>query len=517
MHPAKRSLCQLLMGTVITATAQVALAQPASEYLLRVQQYADAMIEHGRDTYGTEHSPLFASALDRQTFKPLGKTIDEVGSIKGFRQSNRVVNGANVAVDRDFYFTLYKLTEITGDPRYAAEADAALQWFHDNAQSSKGFFAWGEHLGWDFYTEGPSRPSPNEIHEIYNRWTLWDRSYQLAPDAMNDYAIGLWNHQIANHTTGNFSRHAHDAFDPTKGSARTNDEFPRHGGYYIDIWARSYAVTGDAELLTAIEAVHNGFVNRSHPVTGLIPASTREGELVWPHSNVELASGLWNAAALVPAELGDKLRATALKIDQTFLAIPHDPATSGFVNRAVLSTGQPEAIDPDVVDEERGSVFSNTWAAGYGVQTHASVALKLYERYQQVPNDGYRQLILAAADRYLQEGDPPTDLTFPKIFADLIALDLAAYELTGDQKYLEHADTYAGMAVDLFFDDSSPLPKARYRSSNASEYYDTITGAPELSLQLLELWSVQNLPEPAGAALYGLAAVILIRRRRTVS
>ena len=37
------------------------------DYLTIVKLYADAMIKDGRDVYGTEHSPLFASALDRTT------------------------------------------------------------------------------------------------------------------------------------------------------------------------------------------------------------------------------------------------------------------------------------------------------------------------------------------------------------------------------------------------------------------------------------------------------------------
>jgi len=39
------------------------------DYLRIVKAYANAMIKDGRDTYGTEHSPLFASALDRRTMR----------------------------------------------------------------------------------------------------------------------------------------------------------------------------------------------------------------------------------------------------------------------------------------------------------------------------------------------------------------------------------------------------------------------------------------------------------------
>jgi len=48
-----------------TKTAQ---KQAGLDYLAIVRIYADIMIEHGRDVYGTEHTPLFAVALDRHTF-----------------------------------------------------------------------------------------------------------------------------------------------------------------------------------------------------------------------------------------------------------------------------------------------------------------------------------------------------------------------------------------------------------------------------------------------------------------
>ena len=44
---------------------------PASPFISAVYKYADAMVEHGRDTYGPQKTGLFLSALDRQTLKPL--------------------------------------------------------------------------------------------------------------------------------------------------------------------------------------------------------------------------------------------------------------------------------------------------------------------------------------------------------------------------------------------------------------------------------------------------------------
>ena len=44
---------------------------PVSPFADVVYRYANAMLEHGRDTYGPQKSGLFLSALDRETLSPL--------------------------------------------------------------------------------------------------------------------------------------------------------------------------------------------------------------------------------------------------------------------------------------------------------------------------------------------------------------------------------------------------------------------------------------------------------------
>ena len=44
-------------------------AAAADRYLAAVRDFADAMLRHGRDTYGPVRSPLFASALDLESLK----------------------------------------------------------------------------------------------------------------------------------------------------------------------------------------------------------------------------------------------------------------------------------------------------------------------------------------------------------------------------------------------------------------------------------------------------------------
>ena len=53
------------------------------EYLDYVEDYANALLDEGRDTYGTENSPLIATTLIRQTLKlPEGDSLEALLSLE---------------------------------------------------------------------------------------------------------------------------------------------------------------------------------------------------------------------------------------------------------------------------------------------------------------------------------------------------------------------------------------------------------------------------------------------------
>ncbi|MBC8871393.1 MAG: hypothetical protein H8E44_18360 [Planctomycetes bacterium] len=73
---------------------------------------------------------------------------------------------------------------------------------------------------------------------------------------------------------------------------------------------------------------------------------------------------------------------------------------------------------------------------------------------------------------------------------DALAVLLNAHRLTGEQKYVNRADQLAGKAVDIFFIDDSPLPKA----SSQDDHYEAITRPDTLAMELLDLWAMRNKP-----------------------
>lgn len=145
-----------------------------AKYFLIVKAYADYMITHGRDRYGKEHSPLFATTLNRETGNVYRENPPDAP--KGIRNGDRTWRGSNTSKDNGLYSILYHLTEITGDDKYAQEADKAIKWFFANCQSPEtGFMAWGEHIGWDFFTEAPIKMGTRSLTHEYKIFNYWDK------------------------------------------------------------------------------------------------------------------------------------------------------------------------------------------------------------------------------------------------------------------------------------------------------------------------------------------------------
>ena len=468
------------------------------DFLQIAQDYADTMLVRGRDVYGEEHSPLFATMLDRETLSMLSPEeqrrlwqvrLDDWENW-GIRNRDRVFRGSNPQHDEDLYQVLYALTEITGDLEYARQADRTLQWFLERCQSpSTGLLAWGEHMGWDFNTETIIWKSSLHnggilrecvTHEFARPWILWERSFDLAPQACEKFALGLWEHQIHDHQTGNFSRHA----VYTEHRTFPDSQFPRHGGFYIAAWAEAYKRTKNPVFSEAIDTLVDHFEKNRSPHSGIIPAVS-PGKIAWPFSNLSLAIDLSDGAEKVGPQLAGKMRQCASRTDELFLKLKHDlsPGGKGFLNNLDLHTLEP------------------TPQGGYSGRLdggETAVANNCMVRYRQVRLDGYRTLVVDAARAYLHGAIDHTYAVRPGTFGSMIWLMLNAYELTANRQYMDRARDFARQAVQLFLGDGSPLPKANTKYS----HYEAVTGGDRLVMALLRLWLVENRPDAAVSLTY---------------
>lgn len=452
-------------------------ADPSAELLHVVRRYADTMIEKGRDVYGPQESRLLLSAMDRSTLKPLTtcpappagvRDMDRVGREKG------PLVGANPFHDENLLRILYALTDMTGDARYREAADGELKWFFTRAAwPQTGLLPWGEHMSWNVVEDKPASRCRVPRHEMGRPWMLWDRSFELAPDACARFATALWEHQIADHQTGDFDRHA----SPHEHKPGRDYDLPRHAGMYILTWAKAYRHTKDESYLHYIDVLLRHFETKRHPQTGLISA-WRDSDVAWPLSTLSMALECHASADDVPGTLAKRLRAFAEAEDKAFLALDHDPFGRGYVVSAVRHTGKSSGqIGRDKIQER-----TVLWGGAGGEATTAMVSLLCVARHAQAPCDGYKKLILDGARLYLHRRPEPEHDTWPLAVSQAITLQLAGYRLSRDRQYLDGARNLAVDAVRTYWQDN-PLPKASVKT----DHYETLTGGDSLALSLLEV------------------------------
>ena len=457
------------IAILLALTTTLQAETPRPDYLETVRAYVDTMLDHGQDTYGKKHTPLFAEELDPTTKRMLeGEALEKAAAIDfkdwGIRSHDRMLGGANPQHCLNLYQVLYALTDITGDKRYATEADESLTYFFENCQSdATGLLYWGEHAGWDLQTDSPLEKRSGDIHEFFRPWILWNKSWQLAPEPCHRFALGLWEHQIGDHETGDYSRHA----TISKHGPGTNAPYARHGGAYIETWAFAYSQTKDEIFLQAIRSVVDGLERaRLHEGGYLVGGSkTRGGRRPF---DISLAISLENAAAHVPQDLATRLREVARTNDEIFSKTVPDMATAAK-----------RKIDAKAL-----------WSNAYGAGPRAGRANVYMLRYRQTQDDAYRRAVLQEANLYRTHEIDLTHPVWPGTFGDAIWLMLNAHELTGNDQYLQTAHTFAQKAIPTYL-DLGPLPRA----SQQHPHYEAATNADTLMMALLRLSLVNNPPQ----------------------
>jgi len=413
---------------------------PKSPYIAVVYRYADTMLEKGRDTYGPQKTGLFLSAIDRTTLAPL---TNRPPTPTGIRETDRLgakggpLAGANPQHDENLLRLLYLLSDLTAKPKHRDAANAGLKWFLQNARfPATDLLPWGEQQSWDVLADQPiaANDNANGAHAFLRPWLLWERCFEVAPEESKRVALGL--------------------------SKTAAADSPRQAGFLIRTWATAYAQTKDHQFLAAIETLLQRCERDRHSATGSIfnNAGTASG--------LSLAIDCDGAAHLVSEPLASRLRILAAHEDETFCTLPHDlKKARGFV----ASTKPTESS-------------TLLWTAQSGGPTTAQVGMMCVSRYDNTGKIGYRGLLVAAADAYLNSLPADGEDIWPGTFGHAISLQIAAWRHTAQPAYMERARLFADTAINGFF-GTNALPRASLKS----EHYESITGADTLVLALAEL------------------------------
>lgn len=423
------------------------------DYVAIAKAYADYMIEHGRDVYGKEHTPLFVTGIDRPTGKLMSPPFPHVKRkpfMPGWerdrecRGSDRNYGNADPLDQLTLLKLMHRLTEITGEEHYAEEADKTAAWWMANTQTTIGLYPWGSHTHWSVTKEGGGG-----TFEFNHVWPYW----KLDPQALQRYAMGLWNHYVADKATGNFNRHANSNRHGPGGGM----EFPWPGSAMIATWVEAWLANPDPEYTRAISTILKRWESLRDENGHLAPCSNYR-EWAWYSGYAIAANRLDDYAALIEKkepELAQKMRDYGRKCDAAYLKLADnllDIKRVGPVTSYLRTTG---GYNPDRLD-----ILGGPWQDR---KHYAGFAVLLYERARRSQSEGlrnrYHQAVLDTAEVYMSINPEVQWSVWGVNMAHAIELMMVAYDLTGNVAYLHRADHLGRLAVDLFLDEASPLPK----------------------------------------------------------
>ncbi|MBI2827270.1 MAG: hypothetical protein HYX69_21570 [Planctomycetia bacterium] len=411
---------------------------PKSAYMGVANGYAETMVKQGRDAQGPQRTGLFLSVLDRATLAvPTERPAAPAGVPESLRAgaAGGPLAGADPAHDENLLRLLYFLAEMSSKPAYRNAADDELKWFLNLPAADTRLAAWDAGAAWNVMTDSLMHGDGARRQGVARPWMLWDRSFELAPEASKRLVMGL------------------------REASLDSQMSPRSAGFAIRAFAAAYQHTGDEAFLKAIEAVLEQLEAKAGAQDGA-PAAR------W----LSVAIDCSGAAGRVPLPLATRLRNLAANVDQKFRALPHDLAGKGGF--ALTAAGKPD----------KPAAPTSLWQVGPDGYTTAGVAMMCVSRYENTASVDYRALVHAAADAY-RDSLPGDDVdVWPMTFGQAISLELAAWRSASRQEYLDRAIMLADVAVQTFWGDN-PLPRA----SSQSRHYESVTGADTLALSLMEL------------------------------
>jgi pectate lyase len=192
----------LLLLTVYARTGLSQSPNPHStseiepyDYLEIVREFADNVLQHGRDQYGDVHSPLFVDGVNTRTWEPVRWELgDESWVLSNFASQQNLIR------------VLESLTNLTGDDQYKDAAAAAIRYMYEHHTDEQGLLFWGGHQFVDLETmqhQFQGRP-----HELKNNFPYYEMMWEVNPEATRRMLRAIWNGHILDWEFLDMNRHA---------------------------------------------------------------------------------------------------------------------------------------------------------------------------------------------------------------------------------------------------------------------------------------------------------------------
>lgn len=171
-------------------------AHESERCLKAVRSFADTVLEHGRDTYGKKHTPLFVDGLQVETLEP----------VRWVKKGQTWVL-CNLASQQALMRTLDGLTTLTKDKRYRRAAEDASRYALKHLQSTNGLLYWGGHLAWDLDQDRPVGQYA-DIHEMKKHQPYFSLLWRVDAKGTRRLLDAIWAGHVLDWSLIDYNRHA---------------------------------------------------------------------------------------------------------------------------------------------------------------------------------------------------------------------------------------------------------------------------------------------------------------------
>ncbi|MDR6550789.1 hypothetical protein [Paenibacillus qinlingensis] len=340
-----------------------------------VQSHINMLIEHGKDTYGDVHTPMFMATLDPMTKK---YPVDDSRSDDFMQRAYRLIHapkGCSAYWDHSTLNAMVHLANQTGESRYLEEADQYLDYFMKHCVSEQGLFLWGNHHFYDAFRDrnvwfyyGPplmdfdSTQQPT-FHEMRPYVPDWEHMYRLNPTAVETHIRMCEKHHVYDPLTGGFDRHS---------SQQKDYAFIEAGGILVQSLGFLFSKTKDTALLEKARKIAVFSYSHRNTTTNLIvncPTQQRWDSKVtttevgiWARTllrTVEYIQSVTNEGDGRAGEIALELKTMALSALQAYLIYGYDSKQESYYGRVNLD-GTPDLGQQETV--YMPDSYSDVWA-----------------------------------------------------------------------------------------------------------------------------------------------------------
>ena len=168
----------------------------ADELVESVRRHAETVLEHGRDRYGDERTPLLADAVDAGTLDAVPYDARDVDD--GRRLSN-------FAVQQEFLRTAVGLARLTGATEYRDEAAALATWVLENLTDDAGLPYWGGHAAYDL--DADEVAINKDAHELKFEYPFYEFLWAVDPERTRRFVEAFWSAHVVDWGRLDFNRH----------------------------------------------------------------------------------------------------------------------------------------------------------------------------------------------------------------------------------------------------------------------------------------------------------------------